>query len=198
MRSVRVVQSLKPSELKLQSLINDRDWEEVVKKLAFLAAVVVFTVLLVSSASAGMMWWQISGSCACLADSANDFHLVVDVDSIDNIVIINDPCPTCTDVEITVSDEGTGLVQVDIDFIGDNVIAGAGIEMVFSTNEEVFHTDGYWTFDGEYASSSYVEFLWLPYSPLPSLTEYGMIVLALALLVSGLWVYRKRKAGATA
>jgi hypothetical protein len=169
-----------------------------VKKFAFLAAVVVFTVLLASSASAGMMWWQISGTCACLADSANDFHLTVDVDSIDNIVIINDPCPTCTDLEITVSDEGTGLVQVDIDFIGDVVIPGAGIEMVFSTNMEVFHTDGYWTFDGEYASTSYVEFQWLPNSPLPSLTAYGVIVLALTLLASGLWVYRKRKVSATA
>ncbi len=168
------------------------------KTLVFLAAVVVFTVLLASTASAGMMWWRVTGTCACLADSANDFHLTVDVDSIDNIVIINDPCPTCTDVEITVSDEGTGLVQVDIDFIGDVVIPGAGIEMVFSTNEEVFHTDGYWTFDGEFASLSDVDFERLPNSPLPSLKEYGMVLLALALLASGLWVYRKRKIGATA
>lgn len=168
------------------------------KKLTILAIVMALTLLLASSASAGMMWWQISGTCACLADSANDFHLTVDVDSVDNIVIINDPCPTCTDVEISVSDEGTGLVQVDIDFIGDNVIAGAGIEMVFSTNEEVFHADGYWTFDGEYASLSDVDFEWLPNSPLPSLTEYGMIVLALALMASGMWVYRRRKADAKA
>ena|GEM_PF-3295454 len=179
-------------------MTDNRDWEEVVKKLTFLAIATALTLLLASSASAGVMWWRISGTCACMADSANDFHLLVDVDSINNIVIINDPCPTCTGVEITVSDEGTGLVQVDIDFIGDIVIAGAGIEMVFSTNEEVFHADGYWTFDGEYASSSYVDFLWLPYSPLPSLTEYGMVVLALALLATGLLVYRMRKAGAVA
>ncbi|MCK4656952.1 MAG: hypothetical protein KAT85_07950 [candidate division Zixibacteria bacterium] len=168
------------------------------KKLTFLTMVMTLTILFASSASAGMMWWQITGTCACLADSANDFHLLVDVDNIDNIVIINDPCPTCTGVEITVSDEGTGLVQVDIDFIGDVVIPGAGIEMVFSTNEEVFHAEGYWTFDGEFASSSDVDFEWLPNSPLPSMTEYGMIVLALALLASGMWVYRMRKTDAKA
>lgn len=160
------------------------------KKFAFLAAVVVFTVLLTSSAAAGMMWWQITGSCACLADSVNDYHLLVDVDSIDNIVIINDPCPTCTDVEITLSDEGTGLVQVDIDFIGDVVIPGAGLEMVFSTNEEVLHADGFWTFDGEFASDSDVDFEWLPNSPIPSMTQHCMIVLACLLALSGLWLYK--------
>jgi hypothetical protein len=169
-----------------------------VKKFAFLATIIALALSLSSSASAGMMWWQIIGTCACLADSANDFHLVVDVDSIDNIVIINVPCPTCADVEITVSNEGTGMAQVDIDFIGDVVIPGAGIELVFSTNQEVFHTEGYWTFDGEFASSSDVDFEWLPNSPLPSLTGYGTIVLVLAFLASGLWLYRRRKAITTA
>ncbi len=163
------------------------------KRLVLFAAVVAVTAALTGNASADMMWYELTGSCACMADSANDYHLVIDADSIDNIAIVNDPCPTCTDVEIVVNGEGTGLIEIDINWIGDYVIAGAGLEMVFSTNTSVNHAEGYWSLNGEFASSSYVEFEWLPYSPLPSVTGYGLIALVIVTALTGIWTQRRRR-----
>jgi len=167
-----------------------------VKKLTFLAVVMALTLMLASSASADMMWWELTASCACEPDSANDFHLQLQVDSIDYVTITKDPCSSCTDAEITVSGEGTGTVQVDIEWIGAYVDKGVTLELAFSTNEEIAAASGYWTISGAHAADATISYEWSPDSPIPSLTVYGLIALAVLIALSGFWFYRKKRASA--
>jgi len=163
-----------------------------VKKLIIVAMVLGFALMMTSSASAQMFWWKVTVTGQ--AEVANDFHLEVQVDSIDNVTIIKDPCSTCSDVEIEVTGEGTGTCIINIRWIGGNVDQDADLEIAFSTKVgDLVTVSGYWTFDDSFVVDAELEYGWSPNSPIPSLTEYGIIGLAVLIALSGLWLVMRRR-----
>ena len=167
------------------------------KKLIFVAMVLALALMMVSSASADMNWWKVTVSGQ--AEVANDFHLSVQVNDIDNVSIIKDPCLSCTDVEIEITGEGTGTVDIDIRWIGGTVEQGADLEIAFSTTfAELVLVEGYWTLDEDFVATADLVYEWSPNSPIPSLTTYGLIALAVLIGLTGLWMYRRKRVATTA
>lgn len=157
------------------------------KKLILLMAVMVLALMMVSSASAA--WYKVTAVNGT-GGVVNDFHVVfTGTDgSIANLTIITDPG---TNANATV----TGGSEVDITWDVGSVASGATLVFSFSADVGDLSGTAEWTIEGEAAGDVTILIVESP-SSLPSLTQYGLIALAILIALTGLWMYRKRRATA--
>ncbi len=159
------------------------------KKIIF-SVVIALTLLLASSAMAQNHTWK-HAAVNTTGQAVDDFHAVYTGTggSITNVVITRDPGANAV---VTV----TGGNTIDITWDDDSVPAGGILELTFKTTEPSVQVgEAYWTDDGADAGVPDTEFF---HEELPSLTTYGLIGLALLIVVSGLWIYRRKRAAAVA
>lgn len=159
------------------------------KKIIF-AVVIAMVLMLASSAMAQDYGWRYF-ALNTTGQAVDDFHAV-----------FTGTGGSITDVEITMDPGTNALVTVtggntiDIEWDDESVPAGAVLEFTFKTTEPSVQVgEAYWTDNGTNvgapATGLFVKYL-------PSMTTYGLIGLALLIVVSGLWIYRRKRAAAVA
>ena len=169
------------------------DKEKTVKKLILvLIATMAITLMMASSAVADMHNYRLIAEAD--ASIYTDFHVEITCPTavISDVKLIKDPSPGGNDANVIVSGLGIGDVTIDIDWGGATLDAGAKLEIHFEGSvEELCVVEGYWTVDGEFSADAAI-FI----DEVPSLTEYGLIALAILIALTGLWMYRRKRATA--
>lgn len=165
--------------------------ESEMKKLTIFAV----TLLMIFSSTLlaqDMIWYRVTAVNGT-GGAVDDFHATFSGTggSIANLKVIQDP--------------GTGTVEVgasnQVDITWDAGSVAAGATLVFSFSAEfsgVVSAGAEWTIGGETAGAVEVVIEELPYSPAPSLTQYGLIGLAILIAISGVWIYKRRRASVAA
>ena len=147
----------------------------------------VLALMMVSSASAA--WYKVTAVNGT-GGVVDDFHATFTGTggSIDNLTIITDP-GTGTNATVT------GGNDVDITWDAGSVAVGATLVFSFSADFGTIEGSAQWTVGGEFAGDVDILIVESP-GPLPSLTQYGLIALAILIALTGLWMYRRRRATA--
>jgi len=161
------------------------------KKIAIFAVAIL--LLLGSTLMAQDIRWYRVTAVNGTGGAVDDFHatFIGTGGSVSNLKIITDPGTGAT---ATI----TSGADVDITWDAGSVAADATLVFSFSAEYSGITGDAEWTVGGEGAGAVVLTIEELPYSPAPSLTQYGLIGLAVLIVISGVWIYRRRRVGAAA